>query len=92
MIGLFRLRAVLKVHLHAFLQRTLAYFLRGSITVQLTSCLTGLDSTKQVDILLIQHKRSSWIQTKQTGGQQYSDTSSYKVSECSLTAPSNILP
>ena len=43
MIGLFRLRAVLKVHLHAFLQRTLAYFLRGSISVRLTSCLTGLD-------------------------------------------------
>ena len=27
-----------------FMQRTLSYFVRGSITVRLTSCLTGLDS------------------------------------------------
>ena len=38
----------------------------GSITVQLTSCLTGLDSTKQVKLILIQLKQSGWIQTKQT--------------------------
>ena len=31
----------------------------GSITVWLTSCLTGLDLTKQVIMLLIQHKQSS---------------------------------
>ena len=49
--------------------RTLTYFVKGSITVSLTSCLTGLDSTKQVNMLLIQHQQSSWIQTKQTGGQ-----------------------
>ena len=35
----------------------------GSITVQLTSCLTGLDSTKKVNMFLIQHKQSDWIQT-----------------------------
>ena len=35
-------------------QRTLTYFVRGSITVQLTSCLTGLDLTKQVKLLSIQ--------------------------------------
>ena len=35
-----------------------------SITVQLTSCLTGLDLTKQVKLLFIQHKQGSWIQTK----------------------------
>ena len=46
------------------MQRTLTYFIRGNITVQLTSCLTGLDSTKQVNMLLIQHKQSSWFQTK----------------------------
>ena len=39
-------------------QGTLTYFVRGRITVRLTSCLTGLDSTKQVNMLLIQHKRS----------------------------------
>ena len=40
-------------------QRTLAYFVMGSITVWLTSGLTGLDSTKLVNIYLIQHKQSS---------------------------------
>ena len=34
--------------------------------------------------LSIQHKQSSWIQTSQTGGQSYGDTSSYEVSKCSL--------
>ena len=40
-------------------------------------CMTdlfGLDFTKQVKLLFIQHKQSSYIQTKQTG-QVYSDTS-----------------
>ena len=43
-------------------QRKLAIV--GSITVHLTSCLTGLDSTKQVKFLIIKHKKSSLIQTK----------------------------
>ena len=30
------------------------------------------------------------IQTSQTGGQRYSDTSPYKVSECSLLNPIDI--
>ena len=34
--------------------------------------------------IIIQHKQSSWIQTSQTEGQPYSDTSPYKVSEYSL--------
>ena len=38
-------------------QRTLT--IGGSITVWLTSCLTGLDLTKQVKLLLIEHKQSS---------------------------------
>ena len=46
-----------------------------SIAVRLTSCFTCLDMTMQVKIFLIQHKQSSWIQTKYTGGQPYSDTS-----------------
>ena len=29
----------------------LTYFIRGSVTVRLTSCLTGLDVTKQVKLL-----------------------------------------
>ena len=38
--------------------------LRGSITVQLTSCLTGFDLTKQVKLMLIQQKQSCWNQTE----------------------------
>ena len=30
----------------------------GSIPLQLTSCLTGSDMTKEVNILLIQHKQN----------------------------------
>ena len=52
-----------------------AYFVKGSITVQLTSCLTGLDLTKQVSLLSIQHEQSSCFLTSKTGGQPYSDTS-----------------
>ena len=48
---------------------------RGSITVQMTSCLTCLDATKQIKLMLIQQKQSGSIQTKYTGGQQYRDTS-----------------
>ena len=32
------------LHLQVLSQRTLTYFVRGSITIQLTSCLTGVDS------------------------------------------------
>ena len=38
---------------------------RGSIAdVRLTSCLTSLDLSKQVNLLLIQYKQSSWIKIK----------------------------
>ena len=40
-------------------QRTLTYFVRGSITVLLTSCLTDLDLTKRFNLYLIQHQQSS---------------------------------
>ena len=36
-----------------FQQRTLTWFVMGSITEWLTSCLAGLDSTKQVNMFLI---------------------------------------
>ena len=32
------------------MQKILTYFVRGIITVQLTSYLTGLESTKQVNL------------------------------------------
>ena len=35
-------------HKFNFPQKLFTYFVKGSITVWLTSCLTGLDSTKQV--------------------------------------------
>ena len=54
-------------------QRTLT--MAGSITLWLTPCLTGLHWTKQLKLLLIQHKQSSWIQTNKTRGQPYSYTS-----------------
>ena len=47
------------------------HFVRASITVWLTSCLTGLDLVEEVNLLSIKHK-------------QRSDTSTYEVSECSL--------
>ena len=66
-------------------QRTLTNFVRGrSITVRMTSCLTGLDSTKLLNFYLIQHKQSSRILNSQTGGHPYSDASPYVLSECSL--------
>ena len=44
----------------------------GSITVRLTD-LAGLDLAKQVNLLLIKQKKSSWIQKSQIWGQPYSD-------------------
>ena len=65
-----------------FHQETLTYFVRGSITVWLTSFLTGLES----DVLLMFNQQHIWLfgqfQTSQIGGPPYSDTSPYKVSEC----------
>ena len=58
-----------------------------SLTERLTFCLTGLDSAKQLHMLLIKHKQSTCIQTSQTGGLLYSDTHPFKVCECSLHCP-----
>ena len=43
-------------------------------------CFTGLDWTKQVNLLLVQHKQSSWIKRCKTGVQPYSHTYPYEVS------------
>ena len=45
------------------------------ITVRRTHCLTGMDLAEHVNMLLIKNEQSSLIQTSQTGGQPYSDTS-----------------
>ena len=47
----------------------------GSITVPLTSCLTGLESAVQVCFYL----KNRLTQTSQTGGQWYSDTSPFSI-------------
>ena len=52
------------------------------ITVQLTG-LAGFDLTKHENLLLIQHKQRSLIQTSKTGGNMYSDASPQKVGEYS---------
>ena len=53
----------------------------GSITVLLTSCLTGLESA------VCFHLQNRLIQTSQTGGQWYSDTSPFSIPwlECFIT-------
>ena len=56
--------------------------LRGSITVQLTSSLTGLDSAALLVLNEQQFYLFCQIQTSQTVGQPYSDTFSY--GDCSL--------
>ena len=56
-------------------QGKLAYFIRGNISVRrLTSCFTRLDSA----VLLVLNLFGQ-IQSSQTGGQPYGDTSPYKV-------------
>ena len=72
-------------------QRTLTYFVRGNITVWLTSCLTGLDSAVLLNWNNKQTCLFGQILTGQTGGQAYSDISPYKVSECSLQSSTKIV-
>jgi hypothetical protein len=50
----------------------------GSITVPLTSCLTGLEfGILEFGILVYLQNRL--IQTSQTGGQQYNETSPFSI-------------
>ena len=61
--------------------RILSYFVNGSITVWLTSCLTGLELTN------LSNFKQLNPDTKETGGQshtRYSETSPYEVNEYSL--------
>ena len=74
----------LPIIMHALKQRTLTYFVRGSITVWLTSSLTGQDLAALLMLNQIEIYKFGQIQTSQTGGRLYSETSPYNVSECSL--------
>ena len=71
--------SIQKLYLTYSDKRTFTYFVRGRITVRLTSCLTGLDLAEQLNMLLMKYKQGSWIQIRQTGGQPYSDTSPYEI-------------
>lgn len=59
------------------MQKIIFYFLRGSITVRLTSCLAGQYWIKQVAKLKIKDKQSSLIQKSEKGVMVFSDTSLY---------------
>ena len=69
-------------------QRTLTYLERGSISVRLTSWLTGLDSAP----LLIYYQQQIYLIGQIQTSQPYSDTSPYEVSECSLVRLTYYLP
>ena len=62
---------------------------KGSITVQLTS---SLDPAALFTLYQIQIYKFGWIQSSQTGGQPYTYTSPYEVSECSLAEWSHLTP
>ncbi len=51
----------------------------GSITVPLTSCLTGLESAVWQLTFFCFYLQNRLIQTSQTGGQWYSDTSPFSI-------------
>jgi hypothetical protein len=51
----------------------------GSITVQLTSCLTGLESAVRLLTIFVLICKTDLFQTTQTGGQPYSDTSPFSI-------------
>ena len=59
---------------------------RGSITVQLTSCLICLDLAALLMLNEPQFYLFGQLQSSQTGGQPCSDASPYKVSENSLSS------
>jgi len=50
-----------------------------SITVSLTSCLTGLDSAVRQQTIFCFYLQNRLIQTNRTGGQWYSDTSAFSI-------------
>ncbi len=51
----------------------------GSITVLLTSCLTGLESAVWLPTIFCFYLQNRLIQTSQTGGLWYSDTSPFSI-------------
>ncbi len=56
----------------------------GSITVPLTSCLTGLELAVWQLTFFVFYLQNRLIQTSQTGGQWYSDTSPFSIPRLEL--------
>jgi len=54
----------------------------GSITVPLTSCLTGLESAVLLLTIFCFYLQNRLIQTSEIGGQGYSDTSPFSIPWC----------
>ena len=77
----FRQQPKYKKEEHTILQRIRTYFLSGSTIVQLTSCLTEMNSVTMHTLKLKQISLFVWIKTSQTGGQLYNDTLTYIVSK-----------
>ena len=55
----------MKIHLQRQLQSENTHFIKESITVRLTSCLTGLNLPKRVNLLIVLMQQNSRIQTSQ---------------------------
>ena len=72
-------------------QRTLTYFIRGSITGRLTSCLTGQDSAALLMLNQIEIYKFGRIQASQTGGQPSSNLSPYEESQYYLRGTTTLL-
>ena len=64
---------------YIYISRENTYFVRESIIVWITSSLTGLDKSKQTNKL--SHNKAAESKPFNKGGQLYSDTLSYKISE-----------
>jgi hypothetical protein len=58
----------------------------GSITVPLTSCLTGLESAVWQQTIFVFIFKNRLIQTSQTGGQWHSDTSPFSIPWLQISA------
>ncbi len=64
----------------------------GTITVLLTSCLTGLESAVWQLTIFVLYFQNRLVQTSQTGGQQYNDTSPFSIPYSNIRLDWKALP
>ena len=74
-ITLVACKQISNIGIRYFDHRIHTLFVRGTFTARLTSCLTVLDLTIQVNLLLLHHHQGSQIKANKRGGQPYSGTS-----------------